>query len=53
MYQLNADEYEDNEELNKIRSERGYNYKDVITVSPEKLPNYEEKVGTYVRLQRL
>ena len=44
LCQLNADECDDNEQLNKIRSERGYNYQDVITVSPEKLPNYEEKV---------
>lgn len=45
FFQLNADECDDNEQLNKIQSERGYNYKDVITVSPEKLPNYEEKVN--------
>lgn len=42
--QLNAEEYEDNNKLETIRSERGYNYQDIITVSPEKLPNYEEKV---------
>ena len=35
----------DDEQLNTIRSERGYNYQDMVTVSPEKLPNYEEKVG--------
>ena len=31
--------------VDKIRQERGYNYKDVITVSPDKLENYEAKVG--------
>lgn len=42
--QVNADDYENSEQLETIRSERGYNYKDVITVSPEKLPNYHDKV---------
>ena len=42
---MDADNYEEEPVLEKIRSERGYNYSDVITVSPEKLPNYEEKVS--------
>lgn len=31
--------------LSSIRSERGYTYSDIITVSPETLPNYEQKVA--------
>ena len=34
---------DDDEELLKIQKQRGYNYSDQITCSPEKLPNYEEK----------
>lgn len=30
-------------ELEVIRAERNYNYQDIITVMPEKLPNYEQK----------
>ena len=33
--------------LDEIKKERGYSYTDIITVSPEKLPNYEQKVGHY------
>lgn len=30
-----------------LRQERGYDYDDVITVSPDKLPNYEEKIKSF------
>lgn len=43
--QLDADNYEGDPVLEEIRSERGYNYSDVISVSPDKLPNYEDKVS--------
>jgi len=35
--------------LAKIRSDRGYNYTDTITISPEKLPNYEEKLKSFFK----
>ncbi|XP_047494458.1 1,2-dihydroxy-3-keto-5-methylthiopentene dioxygenase-like isoform X1 [Penaeus chinensis] len=34
-------------ELEKIKSSRGYTYSDVIQVSPEKLPNYDEKLKNF------
>ncbi|XP_064383129.1 uncharacterized protein LOC135331805 [Halichondria panicea] len=44
---LDADNYEDDGKLAQIRSERGYNYSDQITLSPEKLPNYEQKIKNF------
>ena len=35
----------DDATLKDVRSQRGYNYEDQITISPEKLENYEAKVG--------
>lgn len=30
-----------------MRAERGYDYEDTCTVSPEKMPNYEEKIKSF------
>ncbi|CEM24253.1 unnamed protein product [Vitrella brassicaformis CCMP3155] len=38
---------EDDKELEQIRKDQDYNYNDVITCSPEKLPNYEAKLKTF------
>ncbi|KAK3440605.1 hypothetical protein EUGRSUZ_B01892 [Eucalyptus grandis] len=46
-WRLDADNYETDEELKKIREERGYSYMDFCEVSPEKLPNYEEKIKNF------
>ena len=43
--QLNADDYE--EDLNKIREQRGYSYSDIIECCADKLPNYEEKLKNF------
>ena len=43
--QLDAENYESEGILEKVKKERGYNYSDVIEVSPETLPNYETKVS--------
>lgn len=42
--QLNADIYESDPELEKIRKDQGYSYTDIITIHQDTLPNYEEKV---------
>lgn len=47
QWHLDADKYENDPELEAIREERGYTYTDVITVSPEKLPGYEEKIKSF------
>jgi 1,2-dihydroxy-3-keto-5-methylthiopentene dioxygenase len=38
---IETEGFEKNEFLNKIKAVRGYNFEEVLTVSPEKLPNYE------------
>ncbi|CAM8893457.1 unnamed protein product [Rhodiola kirilowii] len=46
-WRLDADNYETDEELKKIREDRGYSYTDFCEVCPEKLPNYEEKIKNF------
>ncbi|KAJ4722536.1 1,2-dihydroxy-3-keto-5-methylthiopentene dioxygenase [Melia azedarach] len=46
-WRLDADNYETDEELKKIRETRGYSYMDICDVCPEKLPNYEEKIKNF------
>ncbi|KAK6914002.1 Acireductone dioxygenase ARD family [Dillenia turbinata] len=52
-WRLDADNYETDEELKKIREEHGYSYMVCITdfceVCPEKLPNYEEKIKNFFK----
>lgn len=45
---MNVDAYEEDGVLDQIKKDRGYNYEDVIEISPEKLPNYEEKVYYFI-----
>ncbi|CAE7545758.1 unnamed protein product [Symbiodinium sp. KB8] len=37
----------DDEQLKKLREERGYNYTDVITCCPAKLENYDQKIKSF------
>ena len=46
-WKLDADSHEDDPELEEIRKARGYNYQDIITVSKDKLPGYEEKIKIF------
>jgi len=43
-WQLNVDTYETDGKLALIRKDRGYDYNDVIDISPESLPDYESRV---------
>ena len=42
---VQADGSYDEQTLKKIRDDRGYSYEDVIEISRETLPNYDEKVN--------
>ncbi|KAL1832453.1 hypothetical protein ACET3Z_002104 [Daucus carota] len=46
-WHLNPENYENDEELQKIRQERGYNYMDLLDLSPEKVENYEQKLRNF------
>jgi 1,2-dihydroxy-3-keto-5-methylthiopentene dioxygenase len=46
-WHLDADKYETDPDLQQIRENRGYTYTDIITCSPEKLPNYEDKLKSF------
>uniref|UniRef100_A0A8C9RCS5 Acireductone dioxygenase n=1 Tax=Scleropages formosus TaxID=113540 RepID=A0A8C9RCS5_SCLFO len=46
-WKLNADIYETDPELQKIREEHGYSYMDIITIPRDTLPNYEEKLKMF------
>jgi 1,2-dihydroxy-3-keto-5-methylthiopentene dioxygenase len=35
--------------LAKVRAERGYTYVDYVHLSPDKLPNYSEKIKSFFR----
>lgn len=52
-FQLNADIYENDPELERIREEKGYSYMDIVDIHPDKLPNYEDKVGHPKHLESL
>lgn len=43
IWRLDADKWEDNEMLDYIKNERGYNYWDVVTMAPT-MADYEDKV---------
>uniref|UniRef100_A0A3B3BBN2 Acireductone dioxygenase n=1 Tax=Oryzias melastigma TaxID=30732 RepID=A0A3B3BBN2_ORYME len=46
-WRLDADHFDSDPELRKIREERGYSYMDIITIQKDTLPNYEEKLKMF------
>ncbi|KAM3594430.1 uncharacterized protein V6R79_007681 [Siganus canaliculatus] len=46
-YKLNADIYESDPELQKIREEQGYSYMDIVDVCKEKLPDYDDRLRMF------
>lgn len=46
-WNLDADQYESDPKLRAIRDKRGYSYQDIITVSPDKLPGYDQKIKSF------
>eukprot|EP00794_Sanderia_malayensis_P003648 gene3648-4165_t len=48
-WKIDADNYTNDETYSRIKKERGYSYEDEITCSPEKLPNYEEKLKSFFK----
>lgn len=43
-WHLNPNNYENDEELQKIRQAKGYNYMDILDLCPDKVENYEQKL---------
>ncbi|XP_013789958.1 1,2-dihydroxy-3-keto-5-methylthiopentene dioxygenase-like isoform X2 [Limulus polyphemus] len=48
-YQLDADNYDAEGKLEKIKKDKGYNYEDEIQLSRNKLPDYEEKLKIFYK----
>ncbi|XP_053565701.1 acireductone dioxygenase [Bombina bombina] len=46
-FKLDADNYETDPELAKIRKEKNYNWMDIITIHKDTLPNYEQKLKIF------
>jgi len=46
-WKLDPSNLEDDEKLEAIRHVRGYSYQDIITVSPDKLAGYEQKIKSF------
>lgn len=41
--ELSTRNYKKNQQFQKLKTERGYNYEEVVTVAPDRLANYEQK----------
>ncbi|XP_069829157.1 acireductone dioxygenase isoform X2 [Dendropsophus ebraccatus] len=46
-YKLDADNYETDPELAKIRQENNYSWMDIITIHKDTLPNYQQKLKIF------
>jgi len=46
---FDADNYENDKDYNQFKIDRNYNYQDIITVSKDTIPDYDEKVKSFLR----
>ncbi|XP_078397822.1 acireductone dioxygenase [Cetorhinus maximus] len=46
-WKLDADKYENDPELQKIRKERNYSWMDIVNIHKDTMPNYEEKIRSF------
>ncbi|GLJ17380.1 hypothetical protein SUGI_0301910 [Cryptomeria japonica] len=44
IWELDADHYDNNPQLEKIKKDRGYNYSDIVTVAPGMMEDYDAKI---------
>jgi methylthioribulose-1-phosphate dehydratase len=47
QWKFDADKFETDPRLAQLRRDKGYSYHDLITVSADRLPNYEAKIKTF------
>ncbi|KAG2571272.1 1,2-dihydroxy-3-keto-5-methylthiopentene dioxygenase 3-like [Panicum virgatum] len=47
IMRLDADNHENDENLTMIRGQRGYLHMDIVTLTPEKMPNYEPMIKRF------
>jgi len=46
-FKVNADDYENDPVLKRLREERGYDYQDIVNISRDTMPNYDEKLKIF------
>ncbi|KAM7174123.1 acireductone dioxygenase [Macrochelys suwanniensis] len=46
-WKLDADNYETDPDLARIRKEKNYSWMDIITIHKDKLPNYQDKIKIF------
>ena len=48
-FQFDADHHDQDETYAQFKRDRGYDYQDIVTVSRESMPDYENKVASFLR----
>lgn len=48
-FRFDADDYDNDQGYVKFKTERGYNYQDIVTISRETLPDYDAKCASFLR----